>query len=241
MENQWPHCSRWNIKRLAFPPFGCSSVKQTLICHLSSSPAQSDTIESDGWRPQKTTTVQGATAQTAGCQQHFAAQSFTQTARKTKNFRGAWSNTCFFFLLRWVEPLCFSVTRCDFMCPCNKGLPTHGHFHVGRAINSPLTGRNNAPSLKRQCLFTVNSRSDAMATAEYTKPWAEVTHTCDLDLCRSSLTHTSFQELEIPPRGQSANYTWHQRQGAWTPVGKIQINVPYSTILGSNSLNYACR
>lgn len=143
----------------------------------------------------------------------------------------------FFFLLLWVEPLCSSVTRCDFMCPCNKGLPTHGHFHVGRAINSPLTGRNNAPSLKRQCLFTVNSRSDAMVTAEYTKPWAEVTHTCDLDLCRSSLTHTSFQELEIPPRGQSANYTWHQREGAWTPVGKMQINVLYSTILGSNSLN----
>lgn len=135
--------------------------------------------------------------------------------------------------------LFFGHTLWLHVCPCNKGLPTHGHFHVGRAINSPLTGRNNAPSLKRQCLFTVNSRSDAMVTAEYTKPWAEVTHTCDLDLCRSSLTHTSFQELEIPPRGQSANYTWHQRQGAWTPVGKMQINVLYSTICSSNSLK--CR
>lgn len=144
------------------------------------------------------------------------------------------------FFLLWVEPLCSSVTHCDFTCPRNKGLPTHGHFHVGRAINSPLTGRNNAPSLKRQCLFTVNSRSDAMVTAEYTKPWAEVTHTCDLDLCRSSLTHTSFQELEIPPRGQSANYTWHQRQGAWTPVGKMQINVLFSTIWSSNRRNYGC-
>lgn len=28
----------------------------------------------------KTTTVQGATVQTAGCQQHFTAQSYTKTA-----------------------------------------------------------------------------------------------------------------------------------------------------------------
>lgn len=133
-----------------------------------------------------------------------------------------------------------SITVTLHVCPCNKRLPTHRHLHVQRAVNLPLTGRNNAPSLKRQCLFTVNSRSDAMVTAEYTETWAEVTHTCDLDLCRSSVTHTSFQEFEIPPRGQSANYTWHQRQGAWTPVGKTQINVLYSTICSSKRRNCAC-
>lgn len=44
--------------------------------------------------------------------------------------------------------LFFGHTLWLHVCPCNKGLPTHGRFHVGRAINSPLTGRNNAPSLK---------------------------------------------------------------------------------------------
>lgn len=49
--------------------FGCSSLKQTQIRHLSISPAQSDTIGSDRPQPQKQPAVEEA--QTTTRQQHF--------------------------------------------------------------------------------------------------------------------------------------------------------------------------
>lgn len=129
LENERHRCSHLNKKRLTFPQFGCSSVKQTLICRPSLLPAQSDAIKRDVWQPQRRRAVQAATAQTTGCQQHFDCSELHKNWLKYKTF---------FFLL-WVDPHCYlSFMPCDLMwVPVTKDYPSIIFFYVRIAIVFP--------------------------------------------------------------------------------------------------------
>lgn len=138
VENQWPHCSQWNIKRLIFPlaahqgnrhwffifPFRLHSQKQSNM--------MADDRKKNNHCP-RCHCPDRRLSTTLYCSE------LHKNCLKQRTLRAHEATLVFLYShTLWIN-----------VCPCNKRLPPHHHFHFRIAINSPLTGRNNAPSLKK--------------------------------------------------------------------------------------------
>lgn len=122
-----------------------------------------------------------------------------------------------------------------------KRLPKHHLFHFSTAVSLFLTRHHDVHSestavlIKRQCLFTVNSRSDAIVTDENTKLWAEVTQAVIWTSALPCLTHThTHAHTTLFPRTKSnrelylAAKTKRRVLKVFTQVWLIGVKVLYS-------------